>query len=60
MADDIKLPVFKGTGLEDLEQFLFLCEAVWTTKHINDENIKKKQLVMTLQDENATRYEIVR
>ena len=28
MHDDIKLPVFKGTGSEDPEQFWFLCEAV--------------------------------
>ena len=25
MTDDIKLPVFKGTGSEDPEQFWFLC-----------------------------------
>ena len=34
--DDIKLPVFKGTGSEDPEQFWFLCEAVWTAKNITD------------------------
>ena len=28
MTDDIKLPVFKGTGSEDPEQFWFLCKAV--------------------------------
>ena len=28
LADDIKLPIFKGTGSEDPEQFWFLCEAV--------------------------------
>ena len=36
MHDDIKLPVFEGTGLEDPEQFWFLCEAVWTAKTITD------------------------
>ena len=36
MNDDIKLPVFKGTGSEDPEQFWFLCEAVWTAKNIMD------------------------
>ena len=41
MGDDIKLPVFKGTGSEDPEQFWFLCEAVWTAKNIMDEDIRR-------------------
>ena len=41
MNDDIKLPVFKGTGSEDLEQFWFLCEAVWTAKNIMDQEIRR-------------------
>ena len=32
MADDIKLPIFRGTGLEDPEQQWFLCKAVWNVK----------------------------
>ena len=39
--DDIKLPVFKGLGSEDPEQFWFLCEAVWTAKSIIDENTRR-------------------
>ena len=35
MIDDIKLPVFKGTGSKDPEQFWFLCEAMWTAKNTN-------------------------
>ena len=38
MTDDIKLPVFKGTGSKDPEQFWFLCEAVWTAKNITDQD----------------------
>ena len=38
--DDIKLPVFKGTGSEDPEQFWFLCEAVWTGKNITDIDVR--------------------
>ena len=38
--DDIKLPVYKGTGSEDPEQFWFLCEAVWTTKNITDIDVR--------------------
>ena len=40
MGDDMKLPIFKGTGAEDPEQHWFLCEAVWTIKAINDDNSK--------------------
>ena len=28
--NDIKLPIFNGNGLEDLEQHWFLCKAIWT------------------------------
>ncbi len=40
MEDDTKLHVFKGTSLEDPEKHWFLCEAVWTIKQINDDNVK--------------------
>ena len=32
--DDVKLPLFHGNEIEDLEQYWFLCEAVWTIKHV--------------------------
>ena len=41
MNDDIKLPVFKGTGSEDPEHFWFLCEAVWTAKNTTDQDTKE-------------------
>ena len=41
MHDDIKLPVFKGTGSEDPEQFWFLCEAVWNAKTITDQDVRR-------------------
>ena len=50
MGDDMKLSIFKGTGAEDPEQHWFLCEAMWTIKTINDDNIKLVQLVTTLRD----------
>ena len=50
MGDDMKLPIFKGTGAEDREQHWFLCEAVWTIKAINDDNSKLVQLVTTLRE----------
>ena len=54
MNDDIKLPVFKGTGSEDLEQFWFLCEAVWTAKNITDQDTKRAQLVTSFRDRVLT------
>ena len=52
--DDIKLPVFKGTGSEDPEQFWFLCEAVWTAKNIMDQNTRRAQLVTSFRDRDLT------
>ena len=40
MGDDMKLPVFKGPGLEDPKQHWFLCEAVWSVKQVIDNDIK--------------------
>ena len=54
MHDDIKLPVFKGTGSEDPEQFWFLCEAMWTTKSITDQDTKREQLVTSFRDHALT------
>src|SRR5882762_7404983 len=56
MGDDMKLPTFKGTGVEDPEKHWFLCEAVWTIKGIQDDNIKLVQLVTTLRDRALTWY----
>ena len=44
-GDDLKLPLFHGNGTEYLEQYWFLCELVWTVKQVQDEYIKKGQLV---------------
>ena len=52
--DDIKLPVFRGTGSEDPEQFWFLCEAVWTAKNIMDQNTRTAQLVTSFRDRALT------
>ena len=41
MGDDIKLPVFRGTGAEDPDQHLFLCEVVWSIKQVQDDNTKR-------------------
>ena len=54
MNDDIKLPIFKGTRSEDPEQFLFLCEAVWTANNIMDQNTRRAQLVTFFRDRALT------
>ena len=54
MTDDIKLPVFKGTGSEDPEQFWFLCKAVWTAKNILDQDVRRAQLVTSFRDRALT------
>ena len=54
MNDDIKLPVFKGTGSEDPEQFWFLCEAVWTVKNIMDQDVRRAQLLTSFRDRALT------
>ena len=58
MNDDIKLPVFKGTGSEDPEQFWFLCEAVWTAKSILDQDTKRAQLVTSFRDRSDLVHEV--
>ena len=41
MDDDIKLPVFQGTGAEDPDQHFFLCEVVWSIKQVQDDDTKR-------------------
>jgi hypothetical protein len=50
MGDDMKLPIFKGTRLEDLEQHWFLCDAMWSVKQVVDDAIKMAKLTTTFRD----------
>ena len=43
MVDDIKLPIFRGTGFEDPKQHFFLCESVWHIKQVQNDDIKRAQ-----------------
>ena len=43
-GDEIKLLIFNGNGTDDLEQYWFLCEAIWTTRQTIDDDVKKIQL----------------
>ena len=54
MGDDIKLPIFRGTGAKDLDQHLFICEAVWNIKQVQNDDIKKAQLTTTFRDRALT------
>ena len=54
LIDDIKLPIFKGTGSEDPEQFWFLCEAVWNAKKIIDPEVRAAQLITSFRDRALT------
>ena len=47
VGDDVKLPLFHGNMIEYPEQYWFLCQAVWTVKQVQDEDIEKGQLVTT-------------
>ena len=54
MGDDIKLPIFWGTGTEDPDQHFFLCEAVWSIKQVQDDDTKRAQLATTFRDKALT------
>ena len=50
MANDINLPIFRGTRLEDPKQHWFLCEAVWNVKQVTNDAVKMTQLTTTFRD----------
>jgi hypothetical protein len=41
MADEMRLPTFRGDGYEDLDQHWFLCKVVWSIKNVTNEAIKR-------------------
>jgi hypothetical protein len=56
MADEMRLPTFRGDGSEDLDQHWFLCEAVWSIKNLTDEVVKRAQFSTTLRDRTLSWY----
>jgi hypothetical protein len=40
MADEMRLPTFRGDGSKYPDQHWFLCEVVWSIKQVNDEAVK--------------------
>jgi hypothetical protein len=43
MADEMRLPIFRGDGSEDPNQHWFLCEVVWNIKNVTDEVVIRTQ-----------------
>ena len=56
MVDDIKLPIFRGTELEDPNQHWFLCKAVWNVKQVIDNNVNMAQLTTTFKDRALNQF----
>jgi len=50
MENAIKLPMFKGVGSEDPEQFWSIVSVVWEAHEVTDNNIKKATLVSALKN----------
>jgi hypothetical protein len=56
MADEMRLPIFRGDGSEDPNQHWFLCEAIWNIKNVTNEAIKITQFSTTLRDHALSWY----
>jgi hypothetical protein len=50
MADEMRLPIFRGDGSEDPDQYRFLYEVVWSIKQVTDKAVKRAQFSITLRD----------
>ena len=48
-GNEMKLPIFNGNGIDDPEQYWFLCEAIWTTRQTTDDDVKKIHRATTLR-----------
>jgi hypothetical protein len=56
MADEMRLPTFRGDGSKDPNHHWFLCEAVWSIKKIINETVKRAQFNTTLRDRTLSWY----
>jgi hypothetical protein len=56
MADDMRLPTFRGDGYEDPDHHRFLCEAMWSMKNITDKTVKRAHFKTTLRDRALSWY----
>ena len=46
----LKLPTFKGVGDEDMDQFWFVADSVWTAHNVASDTIKRVQLSLAFED----------
>jgi hypothetical protein len=56
MADEMRLPIFRGDGSQDTNQHWFLCEVVWNIKNLTNEAVKRTQFSTTLRDHALSWY----
>jgi len=56
MANSMKLPLFKGLGNEDPNQFWFVVKSAWEAQGVTDDNMKKATFVSARQDHVLTWY----
>jgi hypothetical protein len=56
MADEMRLPMFRGDGSEDLDQHWFLCKVAWSIKQVTDEVVKRDQFSTTSRDRSLSWY----
>jgi hypothetical protein len=56
MADEMRLPIFRGHGSEDHDQHWLLCEDVWSIKQVTEESFKRDQFSTTLRDHALSWY----
>ena len=46
----LKIPIFHGNGMEDMEQHWFVCEAIWSIKKTTNDRMKIALLETTFRD----------
>jgi len=56
MADELRMTMFNGNGSQDPEQHMFVCEAVWIAKKIQDQDVQITLLATTFRDRALVWY----
>jgi hypothetical protein len=56
MADEMRIPIFRGDGSEYPDQHWFLCEDVWNIKNVTDEAVKRNQFSTALRNSALSWY----
>jgi hypothetical protein len=56
MADEMRLPIFRGDGSEYFDQHWFLGEVLWSIKQVTHEVVKRTQFSTTLRDRTLNWY----